>query len=151
VHVTARADYALRAVVQLAVAPGWTATRQQLSDAQGVPPKFLESILIDLRRAGLLEAQRGARGGYRLSNPPDKIALADVIRAVEGPLAAVRGAPPEDTSYAGPAATLTDVWVALRASMRTVLESTTVADVVAGTLPPRVRALLEEPHAWERR
>lgn len=150
-HVTARADYALRAVAQLAAAPERTATRQQLSEAQNVPAKFLESILIDLRRAGLLEAQRGARGGYRLSNPPDKISLADVIRAVEGPLAAVRGAPPEDTRYAGPAAPLTDVWVALRASMRIVLEATTVADVVAGTLPAHVRALLQEPHAWERR
>jgi len=151
VHVTARADYALRAVAQLAASPEWTATRQQLSEAQGVPAKFLESILIDLRRAGLLEAQRGARGGYRLSHPPDTVSLADVIRAVEGPLAAVRGAPPEDTKYAGPAAALTDVWVALRASMRTVLEATTVADVVAGTLPPHVRSLLQEPHAWARR
>jgi Rrf2 family protein len=151
VHVTARADYALRAVLQLAVAPDWTGTRHQLSEAQAVPAKFLESILIDLRRAGLLEAQRGSRGGYRLSSPPERISLADVIRAVEGPLAAVRGAPPEDTRYAGPAAPLTDVWVALRASMRSVLEETSVADVVDGTLPHHVRSLLEEPHAWERR
>jgi Rrf2 family protein len=151
VHVTARADYALRAVVQLAGSEGWTGTRHRLSEAQGVPAKFLESILIDLRRAGLLEAQRGARGGYRLSRPPDEISLADVIRAVEGPLAAVRGAPPEDTSYVGAAAALTDVWVALRASMRSVLEATTIADVVAGTLPQHVQALLKEPHAWERR
>ena len=150
-HVTARADYAVRAVVELAATPAGSATRQQLAAAQEIPGKFLEGILTDLRRAGLLHAQRGSRGGYQLALPPGEIALADIIRAVEGPLAAVRGEPPEDTTYGGAAASLTSVWVALRASIRHVLETTTVADVVAGTLPAEVRELLDQPAAWARR
>ena len=150
-HVTARADYAVRALVELAATPRGAATRHQLADSQEIPGKFLEGILTDLRRAGLLTAQRGSRGGYQLAQPPERIALADIIRAVEGPLAAVRGESPEDTSYPGAAKALTEVWVALRASMREVLESTTVADVVAGSLPAEVRALLDAPEAWARR
>jgi Rrf2 family protein len=151
VHVTARADYAVRAVLELAARAPASATRLELAEAQHIPGKFLESILRDLRRAGLLESQRGSSGGYRLSRDPGKIPVADVIRAIEGPLAAVRGMPPEDTEYPGAARHLTQVWVAVRASLREVLEATTVADVLAGTLPDHVRALTERPDSWARR
>jgi Rrf2 family protein len=151
VHVTARTDYAVRAVIELASRLPASATRHQIAQAQDIPGKFLETILGDLRRAGLLDAQRGAAGGYRLIKDPDEIRLADIIRAAEGPLAAVRGMPPEDTEYPGPAASLTDVWVAVRASLRAVLEATTVADVLAGRLPGHVRALVERPDSWSRR
>jgi Rrf2 family protein len=151
VHITARADYAVRAVIQLAALPGRTATRHHLAEAQEIPGKFLETILGDLRRAGILEAQRGASGGYHLAADPADLTLAELIRAAEGPLAAVRGMPPEDTSYPGPAAPLTEVWVAVRASLRDVLEQTTVADVLSGQLPARVRQLLEQPDSWSRR
>ena len=150
-HITARADYAVRAVVQLAAMPGRTATRHQLAEAQDIPGKFLEAILADLRRAGILDAQRGASGGYHLVDDPAGVTLAALIRAAEGPLAAVRGRPPEDTSYPGPAAPLTEVWVAVRASLREVLEHTTVADVLSGRLPPRVTELLRQPGSWTRR
>src|SRR5215207_4627204 len=131
VHVTARADYAVRAVIELAARSPASTTRQQIAESQDIPGKFLETILGDLRRAGLLEAQRGAAGGYRLAADPAAVRLADVIRAAEGPLAAVRGMPPEDTAYPGPAAPLTDVWVAVRASLRDVLEATMIADVLS--------------------
>lgn len=150
-HITARADYAVRAVVQLAALGPDPATRQQLADAQDIPGKFLETILGDLRRAGILEAQRGTAGGYRLARPDTEVTLADIVRAADGPLAAVRALPPEDTVYPGPAAPLTEVWVAVRASLRDVLEATTVADVVSGSLPPHVRALLTRPDSWSRR
>jgi Rrf2 family protein len=151
VHVTARADYAVRAVIELAARLPGSATRQQIADSQEIPGKFLEAILGDLRKAGLLEARRGVAGGYRLTKDPAQIRLADVIRAAEGPLAAVRGLPPEDTSYRGPAAPLTDVWVAVRASLREVLEETSVADVLAGRLPAHVRELTTRPDSWARR
>ncbi|TDE00393.1 RrF2 family transcriptional regulator, partial [Jiangella asiatica] len=147
-HITARADYAVRAVVQLASLQPDSATRQQLAEAQDIPGKFLETILGDLRRAGMLDAQRGATGGYRLTKPPAEITLADIVRATEGPLAAVRGMPPEDTVYPGPAEPLTRVWVAVRASLRDVLEATTVADVIADQLPDHVTALQARPDSW---
>ena len=150
-HVTARADYAVRAVIELAARLPGSATRQQIAESQDIPGKFLETILGDLRRAGMLEAHRGAAGGYRLTGDPADVRLADVIRAAEGPLAAVRGMPPEDTVYPGPAAPLTDVWVAVRASLRDVLESTTVADVLAGRLPEHVRKLVARPDSRFRR
>nr|WP_246400406.1 Rrf2 family transcriptional regulator [Jiangella mangrovi] len=151
VHITARADYAVRAVVQLASLQPASATRQQLADAQDIPGKFLETILGDLRRAGILDAQRGATGGYRLTKPANEITLADIVRATEGPLAAVRGMPPEDTIYPGPAQPLTRVWVAVRASLREVLEHTTVADVIADHLPQHVDELQKRPDSWVRR
>jgi Rrf2 family protein len=151
VHITARADYAVRAVVQLASLQPASATRQQLAEAQDIPGKFLETILGDLRRAGILDAQRGATGGYRLTRPAAEITLADIVRATEGPLAAVRGMPPEDTIYPGPAQPLTRVWVAVRASLRDVLELTTVADVIADHLPGHVDELQKRPDSWTRR
>lgn len=150
-HVTARADYAVRAVVELASRHPATSTRQEISDRQDIPGKFCESILADLRRAGLLESARGAGGGYRLAADPADIRLADVIRAVEGPLAAVRGRPAEDTAYPGATTHLTTVWVAVRASLREVLEATTIGDVIAGTLPSHVLDLTRRPESWARR
>lgn len=150
-HVTARADYAVRAVIELAARSPASTTRQQIAESQDIPGKFLETILGDLRRAGLLEAHRGATGGYRLAADPAAISLAAIVRAIEGPLAAVRGMPPEDIAYPGPAAPLTDVWIAVRASLRDVLEATTVADVLADQLPDHVRTLLERPDSWVRR
>jgi Rrf2 family protein len=151
VHVTARADYAVRAVIELAARSPVSTTRQQIAESQDIPGKFLETILGDLRRAGLLEAHRGSTGGYRLATDPAAISLAAVIRATEGPLAAVRGMPPEDTAYPGTAAPLTDVWIAVRASLRDVLEATTVANVLAAQLPDHVRALVQRPDSRVRR
>lgn len=151
VHITARADYAVRAVVQLASIRPETATRHQLAEAQDIPGKFLEAILGDLRRAGILDAQRGSAGGYRLTREPEEIRLADLVRATEGPLAAVRGRPPEEITYPGPARPLTQVWVAVRASMRDVLEAVTIDDILNGRLPDHVGDLLARPDSWSRR
>lgn len=148
---TARADYAVRAVIELAARRPASATRQQLADAQDIPGKFLEAILGDLRRTGIIEAQRGASGGYRLGRDPKDITLAEIVRVAEGPLAAVRGLPPEDTLYPGPAAPLTQVWVAVRASLRDVLEATSVADILSADLPEQVTGLLARPDSWVRR
>jgi Rrf2 family protein len=152
VRVSARADYAIRALVELAAAgPGASLRGDSIATAQAVPTKYLENLLSDLRRARLVTSQRGLRGGYRLARPAASITLADVIRAIDGPLAGVRDDAPEDVTYPGVAASLRDVWVALRASMRTVLEAVTLADVAAGKLPAAVRRRLEDPGAWSRR
>ena len=151
-RVSARADYAIRALLELAAAGGDSSLRgDALARAQQIPPKYLENLLADLRRARLVASQRGINGGYRLARPASAITLADVIRAIDGPLAGVRDSAPEDVAYGGAATSLRDVWVALRASMRTVLETTTLADVASGKLPAGVRKLLREPDAWARR
>ena len=150
-RVSARADYAIRATLELAAAADAPVRAEAIARAQGIPSKFLENLLVDLRRARLVVSQRGQGGGYRLARPASAITLADVIRAIDGPLAAVRDSAPEDLAYPGSAAGLRDVWVALRASMRTVLEATSVADVAAGRLPKGVRRLLEDREAWTRR
>lgn len=151
-RVTARSDYAIRALLELAAATEPTPIRADaIAQAQAIPAKFLENLLSDLRRARLVASQRGSAGGYRLARPPASITLADVIRAVDGPLADVRDEAPENLAYSGAAASLRDVWIALRASMRSVLEATTLADVVAGRLPAAVRKLMEDPGAWSRR
>ena len=150
-RVSARADYAIRAVVELAAAGDALVRADAIAQAQGIPSKFLENLLVDLRRSRLVVSQRGHGGGYRLARPAAAITLADVIRSIDGPLAGVRDSAPEDVSYAGAAASLREVWVALRASMRSVLEATTLADVAAGRLPPGVRRLLKDPDAWTRR
>lgn len=132
-RVSAKVDYALRALAELAAAPGDRLTRaDELAAAQGIPANFLENILAELRRAELVSSRRGADGGYRLAKPAGEVSLADVIRAVEGPIATVRGARPEDVAYEGAAAGLRDVWIELRASMRGVLEETSLADLVEG-------------------
>jgi Rrf2 family protein len=130
VRVSAKVDYALRAAVELAAAPPGPVKGERIASAQEIPAKFLENILTDLRHAGLVASQRGAEGGYWLAKPAAEISLADVIRAVEGPIASVRGARPEEVEYTGTSRALRDVWIELRASMRGVLEQTTLADVV---------------------
>jgi Rrf2 family protein len=148
-RVSAKADYAVRAAAELAAAAGGRPLkRDQISEAQGIPSKFLESIMLELKHAGIVTSQRGAEGGYRLARAADDISVADVIRAVDGPLANVRGERPETVEYSGPAASLRDVWVAVRASLREVLETTTLDDLVRGRLPRRVRQLTKDPEAW---
>lgn len=151
VQITARVDYAVRALAEVAALDGKSATRQQLAEAQGIPSKFLEAILTDLKKSGLLLSQRGSAGGYLLAQPPNEVTIADIVRAVEGPLAGVRGVAPETLTYSGPAEPLRDVWIAVRAGLRLVLESTTLADLVDGRLPTNVRSLLEVDGAYERR
>ncbi len=132
-------------------ATGDMLTAQALADAQGLPHKFLEAILGDLRRAGLVRSHRGAVGGYRLAAPAAEIRLGDIIRAVDGPLAGVRGMRPEEAAYDGAAEHLQTVWVATRAAVRGVLDETTLATVVSGDLPDHVRTLAASPGAWEPR
>jgi Rrf2 family protein len=151
VKVTAKADYAVRAMLELATVDEGLVKGERIAQAQGIPLKFLENILIDLRHAGIVHAQRGAEGGYRLARDPRDVTIGQVIRAVEGPLASVRGEPPESVSYNGAAEHLQMVWVAVRASLRSVLDDLTLAEVVGGRLPPRVRKLTEQPDAWSRR
>ena len=147
-RVSAKADYAIRAVVELAAAREVPVKGERIATAQGIPPNFLENILADLRNGGIVTSRRGAEGGYWLARPADEITLADVIRAVDGPLAAVRGVRSEQVSYEGSATSLRDVWVAVRASLRRVLERVTIADVVAGSLPRDVRDLVDDPDSW---
>jgi Rrf2 family protein len=146
-RLSARVDYALRALSELAAANA-PRTVEQLSHAQRLPNKYLESILGELRRTGLLRSQRGPEGGYRLSRPADEISIADVIRALDGELANVRGSRPENLAYVGSAAALQEVWIALRASERMILEGVTLAHVVSGQLPKPVAALVANPAAW---
>jgi Rrf2 family protein len=147
-RISARADYAVRAAVELAAAGEGPTKGEAIAQAQSIPLKFLENILGDLRHAGIVRSQRGADGGYWLAKPATEITVADVIRAVEGPLASVRGGPPEDVAYEGAAAPLVQVWIAVRASLRTVVERVTLADVAGGRLPARVSKLAEDPEAW---
>jgi Rrf2 family protein len=146
-RLSARVDYALRALSELAAANA-PRTVEQLSEAQHIPNKYLESILGELRRTGLLRSQRGPEGGYRLSRPAAEISIADVIRALDGELANVRGSRPENLAYVGAAAPLQEVWIALRASERTILEGVTLAHVVSGEMPKQVAALVANPSAW---
>jgi Rrf2 family protein len=147
---TAKADYAVRAATELASA-GAMVTGEQIAQAQGIPVNFLENILRDLRRAGIVDSRRGQSGGYLLARPAEDVSVADVIRAVEGPLANVRGVAPEDLDYTGSAARLRDVWVALRANVRGVLEQVTLADLARGELPPHIEELTRDADAWSRR
>jgi len=146
-RLSARVDYALRAVAELAAANA-PRTVEQLSSAQNIPNKYLESILGELRRAGLLRSQRGPDGGYRLARSPAEISIADVIRALDGELANVRGSRPEHLEYVGAAAPLQEVWIALRASERSILEGVSLAHVASGQLPAPVVDLVANPAAW---
>ena len=141
-RVTAKADYAVRAAVEIAAAGEGPVKGEAISRAQAIPARFLENILGELRHAGLVRSQRGVEGGYWLARPPAEIAIADIIRAVEGPLASVRSEPPEELQYTGSAEPLRMVWLALRVNIRAVLETVTLADVVAGKLPAEVTALV---------
>ena len=122
-----------------------------IAAAQGIPVRFLESILAELRRSSIIGSQRGSDGGYWLARPAAEVSVADVIRAVEGPLADVHGAPPEEVTYDGAAAELQRVWIATRVALREVLETTSLADIASGALPPAVGALAERPDGWVRR
>jgi Rrf2 family protein len=157
VRVSAKVDYAVRAAVELAAAqasqedPRRPVKAEALARAQGIPVKFLENILQGLRQAGIIESRRGPEGGHLLARPAAEIALADVIRAIDGPLAGVGGRAPDALHYEGSAAPMRDVWIAVRASLRRVLDEVTLADVAARTLPAHVTALTEDPGAWAKR
>jgi Rrf2 family protein len=149
--VTAKVDYALRALVELAGAGGATVKGDRIAERQGIPLKFLENILAELRRAGIVGSQRGTDGGYRIVRDPDSVTVADVIRAVEGPLADVHGTPPEALDPPGIAAPVKEVWIAARAALRSVLEVVTVGQIARNDLPPVIDTLLTDPSAWARR
>lgn len=151
-HVTAKADYAVRAVIELADS-SQSAPRKvdDVAQAQAIPVSFLENILTQLRSSGVVRSQRGPEGGYWLAQPADEVSLAQIIRAVEGPLVGVRGQRPEEIEYTGSAEMLQQVWIALRANLRKVLEEVTVADVASGKLPKSVLALTKAEEAWQTR
>jgi Rrf2 family protein len=150
--ISAKTDYAVRAACELAAAEaGKPIKAETLANLQNIPINFLENILSALRNSGIVRSQRGALGGYLLAKQAGKITLADIIRAVDGPLAAVRGEAPEDQKYGGAASKVADIWVAVRASLRVVLEETTLSDLVAKELPKHVQDLLKTPDAWSRR
>jgi Rrf2 family protein len=151
VKVTAKAEYAVRAMLELTASEDGLVKGERIARSQRIPLKFLENILVDLRHADLVHAQRGAEGGYRLARGASEVTLGEVIRAVEGPLASVRGEPPESVSYDGAAEHLQTVWIAVRASLRSVLDDLTLAEVVEGRLPQNVQRLTEPPDAWLRR
>jgi Rrf2 family protein len=156
VRISAKVDYAVRASVELAAAqngdnPARPVKAEALARAQDIPVKFLENILQGLRQAGIVESRRGPEGGHLLARPASDIALADVIRAIDGPLAGVNGRRPEDVEFKGTAEPLRDVWIALRASVRRVLEEVSLADVASGTVPRTVTELTADPGAWDRR
>jgi Rrf2 family protein len=149
-HVTAKADYAVRAVVELAGSSHQAPRKvDTVAQAQSIPVSFLENILTQLRSAGIVRSQRGPEGGYWLARPAEELDLATVIRAVEGPLVGVRGQRPEEVEYTGSAESLKQVWIAVRANLRNVLENVTVADVAAGRLPSEVVALTRAEGAWQ--
>ena len=149
-RISARADYAVRAVLELAVRQGGDRLRLDgVVAAQDIPHKFLEGILGDLRRAGVVDSRRGGGGGYRLARDAAAITVADVIRAVDGPIVSVRGERPTGLTYTGSAQPLLPLWIALRANVRRILEGVTVADIAADALPEPVKALAAEPAAWE--
>ncbi|MEL7976279.1 Rrf2 family transcriptional regulator [Isoptericola sp. F-RaC21] len=147
-RISAKADYAVRAAAELAASDEGPVPAEALARAQQVPHRFLEAILSDLRREGIVASRRGAGGGYVLARPADRVTVADVVRAVDGPLVFVRDARPSDLEYTGAAASLLHVWVALRVNVRAVLEQVTLADLAAGNIPDVVRRLTEQESAW---
>ncbi len=155
-RITAKVDYAVRATSELAAHAAAHGSRtpmkgEAVATAQDIPARFLEGILAELRRSGIVGSQRGSDGGYWLARPPEEVSVADVIRAVEGPLADVHGAPPEEVAYRGAAADLQQVWIATRVALREVLETTTVADIAGGSLPATVAERAARPDGWARR
>ena len=147
-HISAKAEYAMRALLTLAAADGGPMTADRLATAQELPVKFLENILVDLRRSGLVRSQRGNEGGYRLARPADEITVAEVLRIVDGPLAEVRGERPGQSNYEGAAEHLQDVWIAARAALRSVFEHVSLADIARGKLPARIAKMAADPDAW---
>ncbi|HEY3191199.1 MAG TPA: Rrf2 family transcriptional regulator [Solirubrobacterales bacterium] len=150
-RISAKVDYAVRAAIELAAAGGEPIKGEAIADAQDIPLKFLENILGELKHTGIVASRRGAQGGYWLAKPADDVSLADIVRAVEGPLASVRGQAPETLTYKGEAVPLQSVWIAVRANLRAVMEDTSLADVVGGELPAAVRELSEPAEAWSAR
>jgi Rrf2 family protein len=147
-RVSAKADYAVRAAAELAAAEEGPVKGERLAEAQGIPLQFLEHILLELKHAGLIRARRGAKGGYWLARPAEEITIADLVRAVEGPIAHVQSSPPESIEYRGNAQHLQEVWIAVRANLRAVLEHVTLADLVSGEMPAVVADLSAQPDAW---
>jgi Rrf2 family protein len=147
-RVSAKADYAVRAAAELAAAGEGPVKGEKLAEAQDIPLQFLEHILLELKHAGIVRARRGAKGGYWLARPAGEVTIADIVRTVEGPIAHVQSAPPESIEYRGNAEHLQEVWVAVRASLRSVLEEVTLADLVSGDLPAVVEELTSQPDAW---
>lgn len=147
-RISAKVDYAVRAAAELARAGEGPTKADAIARAQGIPVKFLLNILAELKHARIVQSRPGAEGGYRLARPADRITVADVIRAVEGPLANVHDARPEELDYSGAAEALREVWVAVRANLRAILERVTLADLASGDLPPAVRERVGDPDAW---
>jgi Rrf2 family protein len=148
-RISAKADYAVRAMVELAATVGDKPIKaERVATAQDIPLNFLENILGELRHAGLVRSHRGAEGGFRLARDPSEITVADVIRAVDGPLASVRGAPPEESEYKGASAALPRVWIAVRANLRRVVEHVTIADIAQGKIPKAIDKLADDPDVW---
>ena len=150
-RITAKADYAVRAVAELAAAGDRFVASREISTAQGIPQAFLRGILHDLTLAGIVESRRGTEGGHRLARAPAELTVAEVIRAIDGPIAGVAGHAPEDISPVGAAEVLPEVWVATRTALREVLETVTFAHVVSKRLPASVRRRAAAPDAWRRR
>ena len=153
-RVTAKVDYAVRAAILLAESADQDAgplKGEQIANAQNIPVKYLENILSELRQAGIVRSQRGADGGYWLGRPATDVSVADIIRAVEGPLANVRGERPESLDYPDGTGSLQDVWIATRAALRSVLEAVSLHDIAEGRLPKAVTALAKNPDSWEPR
>jgi Rrf2 family protein len=153
-RVTAKVDYAVRAATMLAThaeEEGGRLKGDRIATAQDIPVKYLENILSELRQSSIVRSQRGAEGGYWLARPADQITVADIIRAVEGPLAHIRGERAENLDYPEGTGALQELWIATRASLRLVLDHVTLADVASGTLPPDIAALTQTPDAWEPR
>jgi Rrf2 family protein len=153
-RVSAKADYALRALIEMAARrdadqSGRPVSAEELGKLQDIPHNFLQAILADLRKAGVVHAQRGQAGGWRLAQPAEEVTVADVIRAVDGPLVSVYGLRPEAVSYNDRADSLQRVWIAARHSLRDVFERVSVADLASGQLPPEVAALTEDDDAWQ--
>ena len=147
-RISAKADYAVRAALELAASDGKPVKGERLAEAQGIPLQFLEHILLELKHHGIVRARRGAKGGYWLARPADEITIAEIVRAVEGPIAHVQSTPPEAIEYRGNAEHLQAVWIAVRASLRNVLEEVTLADLVSGDLPTVVGELTSAKDAW---
>jgi Rrf2 family protein len=151
-RISAKADYAVRAMVELAATVEEKPIKaERIATAQDIPLNFLENILGELRHAGLVRSHRGAEGGFRLARNPSEISVADVIRAVDGPLATVRGAPPEESEYKGASEALPRVWIAVRANLRRVVEHVTVADIALGKIPKAIDKLADDPDVWKTR
>src|SRR6201991_4745479 len=147
-RVSAKADYAVRAAAELAAADEGPVKGERLAEAQDIPLQFLEHILLELKHHGIVRARRGAKGGYWLARPADEVTIAEIVRAVEGPIAHVQSTPPEAIEYRGNSENLQEVWIAVRANLRNVLEEVTLADLVSGEMPAIVGELAGDPDAW---